>query len=470
MTKWLVTLLSVTILGCHDEGLNQSNEPSLIVSADWIELSWIGRTDEFCVNKHGEVYFPINYRTTTLSSMQTPLGEFDNNSTNTTILFKYSDQLRMLKKYQFTATSDDSYSFVLGCDANNDDLIAFSSRQEGDFEEGRLNGGAIYFFDRDLNYQKTLNLPGNNPNLIVSPNSIEFRDEKKLAFNATFFEGDNDLKPSGDFIDQNHATYGEIDIQTGNIEYKASISSSVGVNTTFGVFQTDGDNIIAPFSSMAEQLNFLGNSIEVPSYEVPQLDINYLVSFNNKNREINWVNTTLPTSNHGNNSAIRNLIKVNDGFIVVQSGGDRYIDNTFYPRFGLTDIFVYKLSFNGKLEWLKQFGSGSNDVGDLQAQDVDENGNIYLSFVFNGTILSPAELAGIEPGGSRDLIVVKLAPNGKVINHLVIETVDVYRSPLLKVFNGMIYYWVHLRDFIRTQNLDIDFTGKRRIYLMKMKL
>ena len=82
---------------------------------------------------------------------------------------------------------------------------------------------------------------------------------------------------------------------------------------------------------------------------------------------------------------------------------------------GNADIFVQKLDADGNLLWAYGFGSGGEDIG--RAIDVDQNGNVYITGAFRGTIdFDPG--AGTNPltfGGYSDIFVLKLTENGDFV-------------------------------------------------------
>jgi Secretion system C-terminal sorting domain/Beta-propeller repeat len=83
---------------------------------------------------------------------------------------------------------------------------------------------------------------------------------------------------------------------------------------------------------------------------------------------------------------------------------------------GLDDIFVQKLDPQGNLLWVKQMGAKSIDMG--KNITVDAYGNVYTIGFFMHTVdfdpgASTYDLSSV--GGSKDIFVQKLDPNGNFI-------------------------------------------------------
>jgi hypothetical protein len=84
-----------------------------------------------------------------------------------------------------------------------------------------------------------------------------------------------------------------------------------------------------------------------------------------------------------------------------------YTNGTLNEKsFGKEDVIVAKLDINGNIEWQKQFGSDSTDVGN--AIYVDTKGNIYIAGATKGTV---AEMSY----GKVDCIILKLDNKGNII-------------------------------------------------------
>ncbi len=98
---------------------------------------------------------------------------------------------------------------------------------------------------------------------------------------------------------------------------------------------------------------------------------------------------------------------------VVTTGSFRTIcyGNGFaLSSFGQTDIFVQKLSPNGAVVWVTQFGGINTDIG--HSLVTDSLGNIYIAGTFTGTVFfGNASLNS----GSGNFFLLKLNPEGQVV-------------------------------------------------------
>lgn len=78
---------------------------------------------------------------------------------------------------------------------------------------------------------------------------------------------------------------------------------------------------------------------------------------------------------------------------------------------GRADIMVVKYNRTGELEWVRHFGSASED--NIFDADIDLDGNLILSGYFGQTV----DFGGINLSaqGSLDMVVLKMSPEGDVI-------------------------------------------------------
>lgn len=83
---------------------------------------------------------------------------------------------------------------------------------------------------------------------------------------------------------------------------------------------------------------------------------------------------------------------------------------------GMQDIFIEKIGFDGSFQWAKAFGGNSIDEG--LSLDVDEQGNVYSTGYFLGTIdLDPGNgnLNFTATGGSSNIYLQKLDATGNLV-------------------------------------------------------
>jgi hypothetical protein len=79
---------------------------------------------------------------------------------------------------------------------------------------------------------------------------------------------------------------------------------------------------------------------------------------------------------------------------------------------GMADIMVVKYNQNGAWQWTKRFGGmGEDNIFDA---DCDNQGNLIMSGYFQGTVqFGDFQLAS---QGGFDMVILKISPNGEVIN------------------------------------------------------
>jgi len=104
--------------------------------------------------------------------------------------------------------------------------------------------------------------------------------------------------------------------------------------------------------------------------------------------------------------------------IAVDANGNSYVTGSFFgsATFGTTtltssgyeDIFVAKLDSNGNWLWAKKAGGQSNDGG--RSITVDDNGNSYVTGVFEGS--ATFGTTTLTSSGGSDIFVAKLDING----------------------------------------------------------
>ena len=97
--------------------------------------------------------------------------------------------------------------------------------------------------------------------------------------------------------------------------------------------------------------------------------------------------------------------------IVLDGQGNVYISgetrgNLFGQNQGGKDIFVMKLDSNGQVLWSKQLGTAEEEEGAWLS--IDALGNVYIGTVTGGAWFG-------ENLGERDIVLLKLSPEGKLI-------------------------------------------------------
>lgn len=102
-------------LSCNQEKLDQSSLPGIIITQDWLE-SDNNRSDEFCINDSGEIFFPISYDTTSSRTINSErLGSFSNSFNRyNAIVAKYSKDLVLQKIYEFEAQESEAKIVLYG--------------------------------------------------------------------------------------------------------------------------------------------------------------------------------------------------------------------------------------------------------------------------------------------------------------------------------------------------------------------
>ena len=94
---------------------------------------------------------------------------------------------------------------------------------------------------------------------------------------------------------------------------------------------------------------------------------------------------------------------------------DPGIATFFYTSSGFFDHYILKLNSSGVFEWAVTFGGSSGDF--LAGIDIDNDGNIYSTGYFSGTIDINPGVAVTEfiSSGSNDIFIQKLDDNGNFI-------------------------------------------------------
>ena len=123
-----------------------------------------------------------------------------------------------------------------------------------------------------------------------------------------------------------------------------------------------------------------------------------------------------PNSDIGNSIAVDNLGNVYcTGYFSSISDFDPNEENSnLLMSNGSWDIFIQKLDSEGNLVWAKGIGGTSDDVGNSIA--IDNNGNIYTTGRFSGTVdFDPNDGTYYLEGEGEDVFIQKLDSEGNLI-------------------------------------------------------
>ena len=115
----------------------------------------------------------------------------------------------------------------------------------------------------------------------------------------------------------------------------------------------------------------------------------------------------------GNDEALDITPDGQGGFIL--SGFYSYgvdFNGTLLNSVGGTDAFVGRTDAQGDMVWIKQFGGTGSDAA--YANDIDANGNIFVSGYFSGTMVVDGTTV-TSNSGSQDAFLAKLDPTGNLL-------------------------------------------------------
>ena len=112
-----------------------------------------------------------------------------------------------------------------------------------------------------------------------------------------------------------------------------------------------------------------------------------------------------------------------EGLDITPDGQGNYIVSGFYSfgvdfngtvlnSVGETDAFVARTNQQGQINWVKQFGGTGSDMA--YANDLDANGNIFVSGYYSGTMTVDG-VTLVSNNGSQDVFLAKLNANGDLL-------------------------------------------------------
>lgn len=287
---------------------------------------------------------------------------------------------------------------------------------------------------------------------------------------SLFKESDTKDYSSGKFLDQDHAVFFRINAIKNEVSYDYSVASETGASCNFSQYlvQPDGGKLLS-FESNDSSYYLNDMNLSIGENPVGNYPTNYLTKIDRFGDVVFNISFT-QVAGSGLDAGLRNIKIVSDGYIVLGFGGDRYIGSTLYLSKGNDDVYLFKVSLSGEIKWVKHFGSSGADISYYKSYDVDSEGNIYFALDIGGTLETPLELIGVTPTGSSDVLIIKISPEGKVVNYLSINTVDLRRSPLVKVHNDEVILGLNILQSVEVGDFSESFGSDRRIYLMRFKL
>ena len=115
----------------------------------------------------------------------------------------------------------------------------------------------------------------------------------------------------------------------------------------------------------------------------------------------------------GNDEALDITADGQGGFIV--SGFYSYgvdFNGTSLSSIGQIDAFVARTNSHGEITWVKQFGGTGSDAA--YANDLDANGNIFVSGYYSGTMTVDGTTL-VSNSASQDVFLAKLDPSGTLL-------------------------------------------------------
>ena len=125
------------------------------------------------------------------------------------------------------------------------------------------------------------------------------------------------------------------------------------------------------------------------------------------------------------------MVEFSDIELEVDSSGNVYVTSNFntpadmdpgpgvqiITPIGGKDVFVMKLTTDGNLVWVKQFGGPGDTVAETMGIDIDGNGNVYTSGIFINTVdFDPGTgTANLSTSNHWDGFISKLNSNGDFV-------------------------------------------------------
>jgi len=128
------------------------------------------------------------------------------------------------------------------------------------------------------------------------------------------------------------------------------------------------------------------------------------------------------------------------------------------PNAGLDDVFITKYSSTGTMLWVTQIGSKDWDA--INALDIDNLGNIYV------TGLTSGEIDGIANSGISDLFISKINEDGALLWTKKWGTASYDSSFSIKISSDNFIYVTGQTD----GSFNMDFVGQSDVFIWKLDL
>lgn len=196
----------------------------------------------------------------------------------------------------------------------------------------------------------------------------------------------------------------------GNVLWAKSAGGS-GLDDSYGICTDDNGNIFITGFFSSENINFGSTTLFNPNSDFGY-DSFFIAKYDSNGNPL-WAKTADGLGNIDGNS----IALDNNGNIVITGFFDSN-DATFEPitlintKALFSDIFIVKYNTDGNVVWAKS--AGSNYYDNSSGISIDNNGDIFVTGYFSGTVINFDSVALTNSGG-EDVFVAKFDADGNII-------------------------------------------------------
>lgn len=461
-------LIIFFFLSCQNKKLDLANEVDVTFSSAYFTLdSGNIRYDSMCVNNEGEVFLIVNSNSTGAITFTEESGQsYSQISGQSFYLQKLNSALQRDKTLFYTTASSSSTSKMRDCTFVNENIYIIGEMVGNYGINFGVGGTQILSYDRSLNFIHSLQPVGAYDENNITQGLVYHRNH--FRYGVSIRDSSLPIVSPSYYSDQAHMYLAETNLE-GETYFPFVFSSDEGIYTNLGaILYHQGRSYVSMYFS-GNQV-FAGNQkISLPDLS-NNTEIRNIIVALDANYQVLWSKLLLKEDGLGPGASVRQSILLEDGLLFLIDSGDFQLGDQSFSHVGSGDIFIFKLGFDGKTKWVKQFGHTNAELSDSRAMDIDEDGNIYYFYTFSNPILTPSELEGISEIGSRNGMLVKMTTDGDILNYAIVRTDSVLRAPVLKYKNKSIYVFTQFRDYIEVGNRRIDFNGEERAYTLRFDL
>lgn len=465
----LLFFMTIFLVGCNSEKLDKESELEVEISQGYIGLSSGNDVviNQICVNKYEEIFIPMQLENSAQTLTNDVGFSFSKTSAKYLYLAKLNQGLRT-DRYRVEAPidPDDDNIRIYDCETYHDDWLIYGSitgeydlsfQQEGDF---------LFSLDRNLNVSKRISPFSDSTSGVIQSVSL-IKD--KLFFLGTTNNLASKIQGPIYYENQDHSYFGYID-RNNKTHISHVLAQANGMRSSaVKIIEHNDEHYIVMVSNTSGNPMINHESFNIPTYAGSRDRKNIVIALD-RDGKLKW---TLPIARFDGaqgDYTVRHAEKVSDGIVYLVAAGTVQIGNTKINRYGNTDVYLFKVGFNGEVQWIEHFGSSAGEAANRRSFVIDREENIYLAISLAQALDVPTELSDINIQGSRNIAIVKLSSQtGNYISHKMIRTQATVHPPIVAIYGNKFYLTAVFKNYIKVGEQRVDFSGEEQLRVIKFE-